>query len=71
MGLGPKTLCCGKPYTGCECKVAELSDEVFELPPPIVIVKQMPKQVPHLYPGSPAAWRSIRWGGFNIYAGDY
>lgn len=72
-GLGPKTLCCGKPYTKCECTIAELSDEVFELPPipekPISITENIP---PALYPGTPAAWRPImNWGGFQVMQRRY
>src|ERR1700733_9625091 len=73
--MGPKMLCCGKPYTRCECpvEVAEISDEGYELPPQIVMAKKMPPPPPRFYPGSPAAWRPIintRWGGFNIYHGS-
>lgn len=73
--LGPITLCCGKPYTLCECPIAELSDETFELPAKAPEPDERPTfELGKVYPGTPESWRQHftnkagkRWiSGFEV-----
>lgn len=77
VGLGPATLCCGKPYTQCECLIAELPDEAFELPAKEPEPKPDEKptfELGKVYYGTPESWRQHfttkagrRWiSGFEV-----
>lgn len=59
VSLGPTVLCCGRKYTDCQCAVAQVGDEKYELP----VIEPPPKEVFVLgkvykppYPGCPEEW---------------